>query len=240
VQAAPSLRPALGAVLQAPAMPGPGRRPGRIDPVLASVPGPLRPGTAPAGRWTASRPRCAWCWASRSRWAARTLAQRLVQRFGTPIDTPFPALTGCSPRRHAGRGRPGGHRHAGHRAPARAALQALAQAVADGRLTCTRRTAVETTLAACALPGIGDWTAQLIAMRTLAWPDAWPASDIALLNALGQTATTRDPAAGTAIAEAWRPWRGYAVFKLWLSLENPMTIHPHLQAQARIDTPLGP
>ena len=34
-------------------------------------------------------------------------------------------------------------------------------------------------------------------------------------------AATRDPAAGTAIAEAWRPWRGYAVFKLWLSLETP-------------------
>ena len=37
-----------------------------------------------------------------------------------------------------------------------------------------------------ALPGIGDWSAQLIVLRTLAWPDAWPASDIGLMNALGQ------------------------------------------------------
>ena len=76
-------------------------------------------------------------------------------------------------------------------------------------------------MALTALPGIGDWSAQLIALRTLGWPDAWPAADIALLKALGQTTATRDPAAGTAIAEAWRPWRGYAVFKLWLSLETP-------------------
>jgi len=71
-----------------------------------------------------------------------------------------------------------------------------------------------------ALPGIGDWSAQLIALRTLGWPDAWPASDIALLKALGQTGARRDIAAATAQAEAWRPWRGYAVFKLWLSLES--------------------
>ncbi len=51
---------------------------------------------------------------------------------------------------------------------------------------------------------------------------ALPAADIALLKALGQTTATRDPAAGTAIAEAWRPWRGYAVFKLWHSLETPL------------------
>jgi AraC family transcriptional regulator of adaptative response / DNA-3-methyladenine glycosylase II len=101
------------------------------------------------------------------------------------------------------------------------ALQALAQAVAEGRLTLQPGDDVGATLAALTtLSGIGDWSAQLIALRTLGWPDAWPASDIALLKALGQTAATRDPAAGTAIAEAWRPWRGYAVFKLWLSLEQ--------------------
>ena len=68
-----------------------------------------------------------------------------------------------------------------------------------------------------ALPGIGDWTAQVIAMRALAWPDASPASDIGLMNALG----TRDPKQITAQAEAWRPWRAYAVMKLWHHLEHP-------------------
>ncbi|MBN8511259.1 MAG: adenosine deaminase, partial [Burkholderiales bacterium] len=67
-----------------------------------------------------------------------------------------------------------------------------------------------------ALPGIGDWTAQLIAMRVLAWPDAFPATDIGVLNALG----TRDPAVAAARAEAWRPWRAYAVIRLWQTLEN--------------------
>jgi AraC family transcriptional regulator of adaptative response / DNA-3-methyladenine glycosylase II len=67
-----------------------------------------------------------------------------------------------------------------------------------------------------ALPGIGDWTAQLVAMRALAWPDAWPASDIGLMNALG----SRDPKHITGLAEAWRPWRAYAVMRLWHAVET--------------------
>ena len=67
------------------------------------------------------------------------------------------------------------------------ALQALAQAVAEGRLALPGGARCAT-LDARALPGIGEWTAQLIAMRALAWPDAWPTTDIGVLNALG----TRD------------------------------------------------
>ena len=51
-------------------------------------------------------------------------------------------------------------------------------------------------------------------MRVLAWPDAFPATDIGVLNALG----TRDVAAVQGRAEAWRPWRAYAVMGLWQSL----------------------
>jgi AraC family transcriptional regulator of adaptative response / DNA-3-methyladenine glycosylase II len=50
----------------------------------------------------------------------------------------------------------------------------------------------------------------------LAWPDAFPASDIGVLNALG----TRDIGSATAQAEAWRPWRAYAVIRLWQTLET--------------------
>jgi AraC family transcriptional regulator of adaptative response / DNA-3-methyladenine glycosylase II len=57
---------------------------------------------------------------------------------------------------------------------------------------------------------------QLIAMRALAWPDAFPVTDIGLLNALG----TRDTAAVTALAEAWRPFRAYAVIRHWQTLEK--------------------
>ena len=70
------------------------------------------------------------------------------------------------------------------------------------------------TLAALrALPGIGDWTAELVALRVLAWPDAFPASDIGVRRALGAA----DAASAAAQAQAWQPWRSYAVMQLWQS-----------------------
>jgi 3-methyladenine DNA glycosylase/8-oxoguanine DNA glycosylase len=67
-----------------------------------------------------------------------------------------------------------------------------------------------------ALPGIGEWTAQYIAMRALAWPDAFPHSDYGIRKALGETSNKRI----LAIAEPWRPWRAYATLHLWCSLEK--------------------
>ena len=64
-----------------------------------------------------------------------------------------------------------------------------------------------------ALPGVGEWTAQYIAMRALAWPDAFPHTDLGVMKALGETDARRVLAAG----EAWRPWRAYAVMHLWQS-----------------------
>jgi AraC family transcriptional regulator, regulatory protein of adaptative response / DNA-3-methyladenine glycosylase II len=61
------------------------------------------------------------------------------------------------------------------------------------------------------LPGIGDWTAQVIAMRALRWPDAFPAADLGLLRAAGMSSANRLRDA----AEAWRPWRAYAAMYLW-------------------------
>jgi AraC family transcriptional regulator of adaptative response / DNA-3-methyladenine glycosylase II len=98
------------------------------------------------------------------------------------------------------------------------ALQALALALVEGRLRLEPGASVDDTLATLvALPGIGDWTAQVIAMRALAWPDAWPVADIGLMNALG----TRDRAELLAQAEPWRPWRAYAVMRLWQDIEVP-------------------
>jgi AraC family transcriptional regulator of adaptative response / DNA-3-methyladenine glycosylase II len=65
-----------------------------------------------------------------------------------------------------------------------------------------------------ALPGVGEWTAQYIAMRALSWPDAFPHTDLGLMKALGETGARQVLAAG----EAWRPWRAYAVMHLWQSL----------------------
>ena len=239
---APALRPALGVLLQR------ARHafdldadPAAIDPVLASVPGPARPGLRLPGSW------CGFETAVRvvlgqqvSVAAARTLCQRLVQRFGAPIDTPVPGLDRLFPSALAlATADPADIGTLGIVRQRVRALQALAQAVADGRLQLQPGADLASTLATLnALPGIGDWSAQLIALRTLGWPDAWPASDIALLKALGQTAATRDPAAGTAIAEAWRPWRGYAVFKLWLSLESPPITRPMASPNTPPNTPL--
>jgi AraC family transcriptional regulator, regulatory protein of adaptative response / DNA-3-methyladenine glycosylase II len=150
--------------------------------------------------------------------AARTLVARLIARFGPPIDTPFGDLHTLFPtaqvlaaasaeaigelgivRQRAG------------------ALQALAREVAVGRIQLHRGAPLAATQDALrALPGIGPWTVQLIAMRALAWPDAFPATDIGVLNALGH----RDAQRAEQQAEAWRPWRSYAVMRLWQTLET--------------------
>jgi AraC family transcriptional regulator of adaptative response / DNA-3-methyladenine glycosylase II len=66
------------------------------------------------------------------------------------------------------------------------------------------------------LPGIGEWTAQYIAMRELREPDAFPAADIGLLRAMARSDGQRpSPAELLALAERWRPWRAYAASHLW-------------------------
>ncbi|MEX0976610.1 MAG: AlkA N-terminal domain-containing protein [Woeseia sp.] len=73
--------------------------------------------------------------------------------------------------------------------------------------------------ALCSIKGIGDWTAQYVAMRVLKYPDAFPASDLGLLKALeGRRRPT--PAELLQRAEAWRPWRAYAAQLLWGSLKD--------------------
>jgi 3-methyladenine DNA glycosylase/8-oxoguanine DNA glycosylase len=68
----------------------------------------------------------------------------------------------------------------------------------------------------CELPGIGEWTANYIAMRALGDPDAFPSSDLGLLKASGLTSARKLEA----MAEAWRPWRSYAALYLWESLRK--------------------
>ncbi|MDH4050123.1 MAG: helix-turn-helix domain-containing protein [Rubrivivax sp.] len=194
--------------------------PTRIDPALDSLPGSARAGTRLPGSLdgfeTAVRVVLGQQVTVK---AARTLAHRLVTHLGTPIETPYPELTHVFPGAAAvAAADPEEIGKLGIVRQRVRALQALATAVVEGRLSLHRAAPVEATLDALrALPGIGEWTAQVIAMRVLAWPDAFPATDIGVLNALG----TRDPKLATALAEAWRPWRAYAVMRLWHSLENP-------------------
>jgi AraC family transcriptional regulator, regulatory protein of adaptative response / DNA-3-methyladenine glycosylase II len=76
-----------------------------------------------------------------------------------------------------------------------------------------------------ALPGIGEWTAQYIAMRELREPDAFPAADIGLLRAMVSADGRRpSPAELLARAERWRPWRAYAALHLWAAgIAQPVT-----------------
>jgi AraC family transcriptional regulator, regulatory protein of adaptative response / DNA-3-methyladenine glycosylase II len=100
-----------------------------------------------------------------------------------------------------------------------AALAAMTDAaIADPQLFGPRRGLDEAIAALKALPGIGEWTAQYIAMRELREPDAFPAADIGLMRALADASGRRPaPAELLTRAEAWRPWRAYAALHLWSS-----------------------
>lgn len=84
-----------------------------------------------------------------------------------------------------------------------------------------------------ALPGIGPWTAQYIAMRALREPDAFPASDLGLLRAMATPEGRPTPAQLLARAEAWRPWRAYAAIRLWLQPGTEGAARAPLAAAAR-------
>jgi len=149
--------------------------------------------------------------------AARTLAARFVQTFGESCEfAGEPELTRAFPapadivRASAEKiGKLGIIRRRVQ------TIQTLAAALADGHLDLSPGAPVEATLSALkATPGIGDWTAQYIAMRALRWPDAFPAADYGVMKALG----VKTGAQAVKAAENWRPWRAYAVMHLWASL----------------------
>jgi AraC family transcriptional regulator of adaptative response / DNA-3-methyladenine glycosylase II len=100
-----------------------------------------------------------------------------------------------------------------------AALGSLARAViADPELFGPRRSLEEAIVKLRALPGIGEWTAQYIAMREMREPDAFPAADLGLMRAMADRKGRRpSPGALLARAERWRPWRAYAAQHLWAS-----------------------
>lgn len=148
--------------------------------------------------------------------AARTLAQRLVQRFGEPVDTPHAGLKLLFPRPAvlaAATGDALGQ--LGIVRQRQAAIVALARAVAGGLQLHGGADVEATTTALKELPGIGDWTAQYIAMRALRWPDAFPAGDVALHKALGVQGQRQPARQAEAASQAWKPWRSYAVIRAW-------------------------
>ena len=145
--------------------------------------------------------------------AARTMGSRLVEAFGEPVATPIEGLDRLFPTPAAIAAASGDALgQLGIVRQRQTALQAIANEVLAGRVHLHAGADVPTTIAALqALPGIGAWTAQYIAMRALRWPDAFPAGDIALQKALGVT----NARAASEASQAWRPWRSYAVLRAW-------------------------
>ena len=155
--------------------------------------------------------------------AARTFAARLVARAGQQIEGGvdglthlFPSPTALADADLSGIGITGARVRA---------LRALSRAVVDGTIDFTEPVE-EVTAALAALPGLGHWTAQYIALRALAEPDAFPAADIVLRR---MAATGDAPLTARALearAEKWRPWRGYAVLHLWAAAADQRARRP--------------
>jgi AraC family transcriptional regulator of adaptative response / DNA-3-methyladenine glycosylase II len=156
--------------------------------------------------------------------AARTLARRLVDRFGARTTTPWPELDRAFPapkviaKADAER--------IGELGILRAQVGAMQQLAASwptleaiaGAPSPLDERARALVARLVELPGLGPWTAHYIAMRWLGWPDAFPPGDIAVLKAMGLAALGKGARAEREAeqrSQAWRPWRAYAVLRLW-------------------------
>ena len=150
--------------------------------------------------------------------AARTLAGRLTLRFGARVTTTVSGLSHLFPTpQRIARATVSEIGKLGIIGTRARTLIALARVVADGDLLLGPGHRLETILRQLReLPGVGEWTAQYIALRALAWPDAFPHSDLGLRKALGGASPTQV----LAHAEQWRPWRSYAALHLWASLAD--------------------
>ena len=154
--------------------------------------------------------------------AARTAAAALVADHGQSVDDAggglthlFPSpeqLVGAVPALAGGRGR---------------TLAALVDAVLSGRLDlgpgCDR---LEARRVLGALPGVGPWTVEMVAMRALGDPDAFCDGDLGIRRAARSLGLPTTPAALRTRSERWRPWRAYAVQYLWATSDHPINTWP--------------
>ncbi len=150
--------------------------------------------------------------------AARTFAGRLVDAFGAPLkECPSAALTHVfpTPKKLA----KADLQTIGLTTKRQETLRGLSQAFATGKLDMDKAHSLEEIEPRLtALPGIGPWTAQYIAMRAFAEPDAFPTGDLGLLNAFKQMGEDINIRELDRRAENWRPWRAYATMHLWAML----------------------
>ena len=154
--------------------------------------------------------------------AARTHAARIVAQCGEPLEDPRGGLTHLFPEPRAL-----GEVHLAMPAARTRTLRSLVGALSDGRLSldsgCDR---AEALAVLSELPGFGPWTTQVIAMRALGDPDAFPAADLGVRRAAEALGLAHASPALTAYAERWRPWRAYAVQYLWSLTPHPINRWP--------------
>ena len=147
---------------------------------------------------------------------ARTVAARLVERYGKPLTSPQGPLTTLFPSAETlASADPTALPMPRRRAEA---LVTLAAALADGTVRLdagTDRRAAMTALQT--LPGIGAWTAEYIALRALGDPDAFPGGDLGLRKGAQHLGLPSDRRGLERHAERWRPWRAYAAEHLWFA-----------------------
>jgi AraC family transcriptional regulator, regulatory protein of adaptative response / DNA-3-methyladenine glycosylase II len=149
--------------------------------------------------------------------AATTLMGRFVNAFGESIATPDALLNRLTPTAEKIAAVAWEEiASLGIVATRARSIVAIAQAIANQTLTLHVGGDVERTIAQLkTIPGIGEWTAQYLAMRVLAYPDAFPHTDLVIRKVLGEN----NPKRILAIAQQWQPWRAYAAMHLWKSLD---------------------
>lgn len=157
---------------------------------------------------------------------ATTLSGRVVQRFGDAIETPIAGVTHHFPQAQTLAGAELEDIIKIGMPTSRAqTIRNIAQFAVDGGLAVYPAISLSQTVEQLkTVKGIGEWTAQYIAMRALRYPDAFPAGDLGLQKAAAETPEGRlTEKQMLARATDWSPWRGYAALVLWNSLSNPVT-----------------
>jgi AraC family transcriptional regulator of adaptative response / DNA-3-methyladenine glycosylase II len=154
--------------------------------------------------------------------AARTAAAAFVDAHGELLAAPSGSLThlfptpdqlvGAAPALPGGRAR---------------TLAGVVDALAGGHLDLgpgADRDSARRRLAA--IVGVGPWTVEMVAMRALGDPDAFPVGDLGVRRGAGRLGLPDDTRTLTGRAERWRPWRAYAVQHLWAATDHPVTVWP--------------
>jgi AraC family transcriptional regulator of adaptative response / DNA-3-methyladenine glycosylase II len=158
---------------------------------------------------------------------ATDLATRIVSALGDPIaaNADLPNLTHAFPR--PGRFEIAALARIGMPESRAAALAHVASAIiADPRMFDPRRDLDQAVASLRTLPGIGEWTAQYIAMRALGESDAFLAADVGILRKLARNGRRPTPKEALALAERWRPWRAYAMLHLWMADPDRSDLSP--------------